>query len=86
MTPLLLLFVMFMGTVCIRNISATSEASKLPEPHERAAFMALLSSIQHAGNGIGALFSSAMLVTVDLYAGEAGFLCIHGGLAVILHR
>ncbi len=64
-TPLLLIFVMFMGTVCIRNISATSEASKLPKPHERAAFMSLLSSIQHGGNGIGALFSSAMLVTTD---------------------
>ncbi len=65
MTPLLLIFVMFMGTVCIRNISATSEASKLPEPHERAAFMSLLSSIQHGGNGIGALLSSAILVTTD---------------------
>ncbi|MCP4117755.1 MAG: MFS transporter [Desulfobacteraceae bacterium] len=64
-TSLLLIFVMFMGTVCIRNISATSEASQLPEPHERAAFMSLLSAIQHGGNGIGALLSSAMLVTTD---------------------
>ena len=64
-TPLLLIFVMFTGTVCFRNVSATAEASKLPAPHERAAFMSLLSSVQHLGNGIGALLSSAILVTMD---------------------
>ncbi len=64
LTPLLLIFVMFMGNVCIRNVSATSEASKSPKPHERAAFMALLSSVQHGANGIAALLSSAMLMTV----------------------
>lgn len=65
LTPLLLIFVMFMGNVCIRNVSATSEASKLPKPHERAAFMALLSSVQHGANGIAALLSSAMLMTLN---------------------
>jgi len=60
----LIIFVMFMGTACFRNVSATTEASKLPAPHERAAFMSLLSSMQHIGNGIGALAASAML-TMD---------------------
>lgn len=62
-TPLIVVFVMFMGTVCFRNVSATAEASKLPKPHERAAFMSLLSSVQHFSNGIGALLSSAILIS-----------------------
>ncbi len=62
-SPLIVIFVLFMGTVWIRNISAMTEASKLPAPHERAAFMAILSSVQHFSNGIGALLSSAMLTT-----------------------
>lgn len=65
LSPLMLIFVMFMGNVCIRNVSATAEASKLPQPHERAAFMSLLSSVQHCANGIGALLSSAMLTTLE---------------------
>ncbi|OBQ56804.1 hypothetical protein SP90_01640 [Halodesulfovibrio spirochaetisodalis] len=60
---ILINFVMFMGMVCFRNISATTEASKLPKPYERAAFMSLLSSIQHLGNGVGALAASAILTT-----------------------
>lgn len=62
-SPILIIFVMFMGTACFRNISATTEASKLPQPYERAAFMALLTSMQHIGNGIGALAASAILTT-----------------------
>lgn len=62
-SPLLLVFVMFMGMVCFRNVSATTEASKLPAPYERAAFMSLFSSVQHIGNGIGGLVASAILMT-----------------------
>lgn len=62
-TSLVVIFVMFMGMACLRNVSATSEASKLSPPHERAAFMSLLSAMQHLGNGLGALVSSAMLTT-----------------------
>lgn len=60
---LVIIFIMFMGMVCFRNVSATAEASKLPKPYERAAFMSLLSSLQHMGNGLGALIASAMVVT-----------------------
>lgn len=63
-SSVLMIFVMFMGTACFRNVSATTEASKLPAPHERAAFMSMLSSMQHIGNGVGALAASAML-TMD---------------------
>ncbi len=62
-SPVMLVFVMFMGTACFRNVSATTEASQLPLPHERAAFMSLLTSMQHIGNGIGALSASAILTT-----------------------
>lgn len=60
-SPVLLIFVMFMGTACFRNVSAMTEASKLPRPYERAAFMSLLTAMQHIGNGIGALAASAIL-------------------------
>lgn len=62
-SSLLVIFIMFMGMVCLRNVSATTEASKIPQPHERAAFMSLFSSVQHLGNGIGAFWASAILST-----------------------
>lgn len=61
LSPVMMIFVVFMGTSMFRNVSATTEASKLPEPHERAAFMSLLSGFQHIGNGVGALVASTML-------------------------
>lgn len=62
-SPAMFIFVMFMGTTWIRHIAATTEVSKLPKPAERAAFMSLLASMQHIGNGIGALLASAILVS-----------------------
>ena len=62
---LMIIFIMFMGMSSFRNVSATAEASKLPKPYERAAFMSLLSSLQHMGNGMGALIASAMVVTTS---------------------
>ncbi len=61
LSPVMIIFVVFMGTSMVRNVSATTEASKLPKPHERAAFMSLLSGFQHIGNGVGALIASTML-------------------------
>ncbi len=60
---LMAVFVLFSVFVCMRDVSAASECSKLPRPHERASFMSLLSSVQHLGNGLGALASSAILTT-----------------------
>ncbi len=62
-SSVLIIFCMFMGTALLRNVSATTEASKLPQPYERAAFMSVLSSLQHIGNGAGAFLSSAILTT-----------------------
>ncbi len=62
-SPLVVVFVMFMGMACLRNVSATSEAAKIPARHERAAFMSLLSSVQHMGNGLGGVVSSCILAT-----------------------
>jgi predicted MFS family arabinose efflux permease len=59
----LFVFIMFMGMVCMRNVSATTEASKIPEPHERAAFMSLFASVQNLSNGVGAFLASAILST-----------------------
>lgn len=62
-SSLLIIFTMFTGMVCFRNVSAATEASKLPPAHERAAFMSLFSSVQHLGNGVGAMLASAILDT-----------------------
>jgi len=62
-SPVMVIFVMFMGTACFRNVAAATEASKLPRPHERASFMSLLTAMQHIGNGVGALAASAILTT-----------------------
>lgn len=62
-SSVLIIFCMFMGTSFLRNVPAMTEASKLPQPYERAAFMSLLSSVQQLGNGIGALVASAILIS-----------------------
>lgn len=62
-SSLLIIFIMFTGMVCFRNVSAMTEASKLPKPHERAAFMSFMSSVQHLGNGVGGILASAILTT-----------------------
>ena len=60
-----LVFGMFSVMVCMRDVSAAAEGSKLPQPHERGAFMSLASSVQHLGNGMGALLSSVILTTTN---------------------
>lgn len=60
-STVMVIFIVFMGTSMFRNVSATTEASKLPQPYERAAFMSLLAGFQHIGNGIGALVASTLL-------------------------
>jgi predicted MFS family arabinose efflux permease len=65
MSSLLVVFVIFSALVCMRDVSAASESSKLPQPQERASFMSLVSSVQHLGNGLGAFLSSALLTTAE---------------------
>lgn len=64
-STVMVIFVVFMGTAMFRNVSATTEASKLPPPYERAAFMSLLSGFQHIGDGMGAFIASTLL-SVDI--------------------
>ncbi len=63
-SPLMVIFVMFMAMACMRNVSATSEAAKVPRQHERAAFMSVLSAVQQAGNGLGGVISSMVLTSM----------------------
>jgi len=65
LTPLPLIFVMFMGAACMRNVSATVAASDLADPDRRAGFMSLLASVQHVGSGLGSVASSVILDTGD---------------------
>lgn len=63
--PLLFIFMLFMGSNTLRNISASVEATKIPQKHERAAFMSLLSTSQHIASGLAAMLSSTFLLTLD---------------------
>jgi predicted MFS family arabinose efflux permease len=82
LTPLLVIFVMFSALVCMRDVSAAAEGSKLPQPHERGAFMSLVASMQHFGNGLGALVSSALLTTAP--DGALVGMGIVAGLSILL--
>ncbi|MFW5490028.1 MAG: MFS transporter [Desulfovibrio sp.] len=81
-TPLLVIFVMFSALVCMRDVSAAAEGSKIPQPYERASFMALISSVQHFGNGVGALISSAILTTSA--DGALVGMAVVAGLSIVL--
>ena len=58
---ILLIFVLFMLCMSTRNVTANALISRIPAPHERAGFMALMSSIQSLFAGVGAFFSTLML-------------------------
>ena len=59
--PVLLIFVLFMVTSSTRNVTSNALISKIPEPQERAGFMALLSAVQHFSCGLGATASTMLL-------------------------
>lgn len=59
--PVLLIFVLFMITSSTRNVTSNALISKIPEPQERAGFMALLSAVQHFSCGLGATASTMLL-------------------------
>lgn len=54
-------FAMFMVTLTTRNIALTALLSKVPAPHERAAFMSVQSAVQHFASALGAGISSQIL-------------------------
>ena len=59
--PVLALFVGFMASGTLRTVPMQSLSTRVPEPHERAGFMSLSSSVQHLAAAAGALLSSRML-------------------------
>lgn len=59
--PLLVLFPLFMLTNGMRLVANSAAFSKVPHAHERAGFMALVSSVQHISAALGAFLSSHIL-------------------------
>lgn len=62
MSPLLL-FPLFMLTSGLRMVANNATFSLIPRPHERAGFMALISTVQHGGAALGAVLSAQILDT-----------------------
>ena len=59
--PLMLLFVAFMSSQSARNVGLGAATSKVPEPHERAGFMSMQTTVQHLSTSAAAFVSSAAL-------------------------
>lgn len=55
------LFMTFMLAMGLRNVSYNTLCSRVPEPHERARFMSIQSSVQHAASAAGAFLSAQIL-------------------------
>ncbi len=59
--PVMLVFVGFMGSMSVRGVPARALDTKIPLPHERAAFMSLQSAVQHFSLALAAMLSSRVL-------------------------
>ena len=59
--PVVLLFLAFMLATNFRNVAYNTLTSKVPRGNERARFMSLQSSVQHAASATGAGVSSILL-------------------------
>ncbi|MCC6276628.1 MAG: MFS transporter [Oligoflexia bacterium] len=59
--PPVLLFILFMTSMSLRNITINTQASKIPQPQERARFQSLQSSVQHLAAGLGSMASTVIL-------------------------
>lgn len=59
--PVIVLFVAFMGSMSVRGVPARALDTKIPLPHERAAFMSLQSAVQHFALASAAVLSSRVL-------------------------
>lgn len=61
--PLMLFFVLFMCGNAVRNIGLATVISQLPDPHERAGFMALQNVVQDLAISVAAIVASLALTT-----------------------
>jgi predicted MFS family arabinose efflux permease len=60
--PVALLYFPFMIGMSMRNVANYTLVSKVPDTHERAGFMALLSFFQNIANSIGAFLPTIILI------------------------
>lgn len=61
--PIMAVFIAFMTVNAFRNVAYNTLTSKVPAPPERARFMSIQSTVQHAGMGLGAILSGFMLAS-----------------------
>jgi predicted MFS family arabinose efflux permease len=59
--PVLAVFMSYMLALGLRNVAYNTLTSKVPSPRERARFMSIQSSVQHAASALGAMLSAKML-------------------------
>lgn len=63
--PVIAIFAPFMIGMSIRNVANYTLLSKIPNIHDRAGFMSVVSCIQHLSCSAGAILTSAILVNTD---------------------
>jgi predicted MFS family arabinose efflux permease len=59
--PTMVLFLCFMSAMSVRGVPARALDTKIPLPHERAAFMSMQSAVQHTSLALAAGLSSIVL-------------------------
>ena len=59
--PIVVVFAPFMIGMSIRNVSSSTNFSKVATPHDRAGFMSLSSCFQHFFSAIGSMFASCLI-------------------------
>lgn len=90
--PVMLIYVTFMTSMAIRNVALGAVSSRVPLAHERARFMSIQSTVQHAASSLGAILSAQLLYEqadhsltgMPKIAGLAIVLAVF--LPVLLHR
>lgn len=82
------IFVLFMVSMSLRNLSANTLVTKVPRPEERAGFMSLQSCVQHMACALGAFISSKILTEGPNHTlvgmARVGWACIGLQLLVIV--
>ena len=55
------IYVIFMSSMAVRNVSLGALSTRVPRAHERARFLSLQSAVQHAASALGAVVSAQLL-------------------------
>lgn len=59
--PAMVIYVAFMSSVALRNMSVNALATRVPLARERARFMSLQSAVQHLASALGAIIAAQLL-------------------------